>query len=118
MKKFYVLAFLCLMTISLVSCSKSKSDHVIEGFEKLVEEVENQKGDLTAQEWREMETDFNRRFEELGINEINEEDFSALQKVELAARMVRWTAAMAESAPALMESSFEEAQEAIEQEQN
>ena len=118
MKKIYLIALLCLvgLSVTVVSCSKSKADHIIDGFEELVEEVENQKGDLTIEEWKKIEADFNRRFEELGINDIDEKEFSALQKIELAALMVRWTAAIANSTPALMESSIEAVQEEAEKE--
>ena len=71
---------------------------------------------MTIEEWKKIEADFNRRFEELGINDIDEKEFSALQKIELAALMVRWTAAIANSTPALMESSIEAVQEEAEKE--
>lgn len=106
-KLFFALA--CVAGLSLLSgCAKSKADHVIDGFEELVEEVEAKKGELTAEEWKAIEQDFNKRFEELGIDNIDESEFSTFEKIELAALVMRWGAAMAESAPTLIESSADE----------
>lgn len=107
MRKLYIL-MVCVVGVMIVtSCAKSKADHVIDGFEELVEEVEDKKGKLTVEEWKSIEQDFNKRFEELGIDDIDEKEFSALQKLELTALVVRWTAAMAGSASTLIESSAE-----------
>lgn len=99
-----VVAGLFLMT----SCDKSKSETVIDEFENLVEEVESKKGKLTVDEWKVLEQDFNKRFEELGIDSIDEKEFSTFEKIELTALVVRWTAAMAESAPTLVDGVVEE----------
>ena len=99
-----VVAGLFLMT----SCAKSKSETVIDEFENLVEEVETKKGKLTVGEWKVLEQDFNKRFEELGIDSIDEKEFSTFEKIELTALVVRWTAAMAESAPTLVDGVVEE----------
>ena len=99
-----VVAGLFLMT----SCAKSKSETVIDEFENLVEEVESKKGKLTVGEWKVLEQDFNKRFEELGIDSIDEKEFSTFEKIELTALVVRWTAAMAESAPTLVDGVVEE----------
>lgn len=99
-----VVAGLFLMT----SCAKSKSETVIDEFENLVEEVESKKGKLTVDEWKVLEQDFNKRFEELGIDSIDEKEFSTFEKIELTALVVRWTAAMAESAPTLVDGVVEE----------
>lgn len=99
-----VFAGLFLMT----SCAKSKSETVIDEFENLVEEVESKKGKLTVDEWKVLEQDFNKRFEELGIDSIDEKEFSTFEKIELTALVVRWTAAMAESAPTLVDGVVEE----------
>ncbi|MBE6319008.1 MAG: hypothetical protein E7081_08565 [Bacteroidales bacterium] len=99
-----VVAGLFLMT----SCAKSKSETVIDEFENLVEEVESKKGKLTVDEWKFLEQDFNKRFEELGIDSIDEKEFSTFEKIELTALVVRWTAAMAESAPTLVDGVVEE----------
>jgi len=106
MKKFFLaLATLFLMT----SCSKSKSEIVLDEFENLVEEVESKKGKLTVEEWSVMQEDFNKRFEDLGIDSIDEKEFSAFEKLELTALVLRWTAAMAESAPTLIDGVVDEA---------
>lgn len=99
-----VVAGLFLMT----SCAKSKSETVIDEFKNLVEEVESKKGKLTVDEWKVLEQDFNKRFEELGIDSIDEKEFSTFEKIELTALVVRWTAAMAESAPTLVDGVVEE----------
>lgn len=99
-----VVAGLFLMT----SCAKSKSETVIDEFENLVEEVESKKGKLTVGEWKVQEQNFNKRFEELGIDSIDEKEFSTFEKIELTALVVRWTAAMAESAPTLVDGVVEE----------
>ena len=99
-----VVAGLFLMT----SCAKSKSETVIDEFKNLVEEVESKKGKLTVDEWKFLEQDFNKRFEELGIDSIDEKEFSTFEKIELTALVVRWTAAMAESAPTLVDGVVEE----------
>ena len=114
MKKFY-LALMCMVIGALMSsCSKSKTDMVIDGFEDLVEEVESKKGDLTAEEWAEIQDDFNKRFEELGIEDIDENEFSTLQKIELAGLTLRWGVAMAESSPKLIETAIEKAEQEAE----
>ena len=114
MKKFY-LALMCMAIVALMSsCSKSKTDMVIDGFEDLVEEVESKKGDLTAEEWAEIQDDFNKRFEELGIEDIDENEFSTLQKIELAGLTLRWGVAMAESSPKLIETAIEKAEQEAE----
>ena len=111
MKKVLI-ALLCMATIALmISCSKSKTDMVVDGFEELVEEVEKKKGNLTVEEWNKMEEEFNNRFEELGIDKIDEKEFSTMQKLKIVALTVRWTAAMAESTPTLMESAAEKMKE-------
>lgn len=92
----------------MTSCAKSKSETIIDEFENLVEEVESKKGKLTVEEWKVMEQDFNKRFEELGIDSIDEKEFSTFEKIELTALVVRWTAAMAESAPTLVDGVVEE----------
>ena len=92
----------------MTSCAKSKSETVIDEFENLVEEVESKKGKLTVGEWKVLEQDFNKRFEELGIDSIDEKEFSTFEKIELTALVVRWTAAMAESAPTLVDGVVEE----------
>lgn len=117
MKKylFLVVAGLLFMT----SCTKSKQELVIDGFEDLVEEVEAQKGKLTVEEWKEIEQDFNKRFEELGIDNIDEKEFSTMQKLKLTTLVVRWTAAMAESAPTLVDGvvdELEKEQQAVKEE--
>ena len=99
-----VVAGLFLMT----SCAKSKSETVIDEFKNLVEEVESKKGKLTVDEWKVLEQDFNKRFEELGIDSIDEKEFPTFEKIELTALVVRWTAAMAESAPTLVDGVVEE----------
>lgn len=112
MKNFFV-SLLCFVGLTLVASGcgqKTKAELVIDGFEDLIVEVEDKKGKLTVEEWVELEKNFNTRFEELGIEEINEDEFSTFQKLELAALMMRWTAAMAESAPTLLESGFEQAE--------
>ncbi len=111
MKKV-LLALLCMATVAVISsCSKSKADMVVDGFEELVEEVEKKKGSLTVDEWNEMQEEFNSRFEELGIETIDEKEFSTMQKLKILALTARWTAAMVESTPTLMESSVEKIQE-------
>lgn len=111
MKKALI-ALLCMVTIALmISCSKSKTDMVVDGFEELVEEVEKKKGNLTVDEWNKMEEEFNNRFEELGIDKIDEKEFSTMQKLKIVALTVRWTAAMAESTPTLLDSTVEKMQE-------
>ncbi len=112
MKKL-LLAVVCLASAMVfTSCfGGSKADKVIDGFEDLVEEVEAKKGKLSADEWREIEADFNERFEKLGIDEINEDDFSTMEKLKLAALTMRWGAAMAESSPTLLEDLMDEAME-------
>lgn len=117
MKKylFLVVAGLLFMT----SCAKSKSETVIDEFENLVEEVESKKGKLTVDEWKVLEQDFNKRFEELGIDSIDEKEFSTFEKIELTALVVRWTAAMAESAPTLVDGvvdELEKEQQAVKEE--
>lgn len=117
MKKylFLVAAGLLFMT----SCTKSKQELVIDGFEDLVEDVEAQKGKLTVEEWKEIEQDFNKRFEELGIDNIDEKEFSTMQKLKLTTLVVRWTAAMAESAPTLVDGvvdELEKEQQAVKEE--
>lgn len=92
----------------MTSCAKSKSETVIDEFENLVEEVESKKGKLTVGEWKVLEQDFNKRFEELGIDSIDEKEFSTFEKIELTALVVRWSAAMAESAPTLVDGVVEE----------
>ena len=92
----------------MTSCAKSKSETVIDEFENLVEEVESKKGKLTVDEWKVLEQDFNKRFEELGIDSIDEKEFSTFEKIELTALVVRWTEAMAESAPTLVDGVVEE----------
>lgn len=91
-----------------VSCGRSRSKDVVKEFRKLVETVEKEKGDLTAEEWRDVAADFEERFAELGIEDINEEDFSVMQKIELTALVVRWQAVMVESMPSLLESAIKE----------
>lgn len=117
MKKylFLVVAGLLFMT----SCTKSRQELVIDGFEDLVEDVEAQKGKLTVEEWKEIEQDFNKRFEELGIDNIDEKEFSTMQKLKLTTLVVRWTAAMAESAPTLVDGvvdELEKEQQAVKEE--
>ncbi len=112
MKKVIVLlmAILCVAGLSLMtSCSKSKSEIVLDEFENLVEEVEDNKGKLTADEWKTMHEDFNKRFEEMGIENLDEKDFSALEKIRLVGLTMRWAAAMAESSPSLLEGAIQEA---------
>ena len=111
MKKVLI-ALLCMATIALmISCSKSKTDMVVDGFEELVEEVEKKKGNLTVEKWNKMEEEFNNRFEELGIDKIDEKEFSTMQKLKIVALTVRWTAAMAKSTPTLLDSTVEKMQE-------
>lgn len=111
MKKVLI-ALLCMATVAVISsCSKSKTDMVVDGFEELVEEVEKKKGNLTVEEWNKMEEEFNNRFEELGIDKIDEKEFSTMQKLKIVALTVRWTAAMAESTPTLLDSTVEKMQE-------
>ena len=118
MRKFY-LALICIAIIALVSsCTKSKSDMVIDGFEELVEEVEKKKGDMTAEEWVKIQDDFNKRFEELGIKDIDEKEFSTMQKLKLVGLTVRWGAAMAESSPKLIETAMEQAEKEAENKEN
>lgn len=104
--------YLCIVAVLglllMTSCSQSKSQVVIEEFENLVEEVESKKGKLTVEEWKELDKEFNERFEKLGIDNIDETEFSTMEKIKLAALTMRWTAAMAESAPTLMEGVIEE----------
>ena len=47
----------------------------------------------------------------LGIDKIDEKEFSTMQKLKIVALTVRWTAAMAESTPTLMESAAEKMKE-------
>ena len=92
MKKVLI-ALLCMSSTALMtSCSKSNTDMVVDGFEELVEEVEKKKGNLTVEEWNKMEEEFNNRFEELGIDKIDEKEFSTMQKLKIVALTVRWTA--------------------------
>lgn len=115
MKKVFF-ALMCVAMMTLVSsCAKSKTEIVLEEFENLIEEVEKKKGDLTVEEWAEMQNDFNKRFEELGIESIDKDEFSTMEKLKLVALTVRWTAAIAESTPTLMESSIEKAKEEAEE---
>ena len=103
----------------MTSCAKSKSETVIDEFENLVEEVESKKGKLTVDEWKVLEQDFNKRFEELGIDNIDEKEFSTMQKLKLTTLVVRWTAAMAESAPTLVDGvvdELEKEQQAVKEE--
>lgn len=110
MKKFY-LVLICIATITLISsCSKSKSDIVIDEFEALVEEVEKKKGDMSAEEWTKIQEDFNKRFEELGIENIDEKEFSTMQKLKIVGLTVRWGTAIAESSPKLIETAIEQAE--------
>lgn len=108
MKRIFTILISFAMIAFMCSCGKSKADVILDGFEDLVEDVEKKKGDMTIEEWAEIENDFNRRFEELGIEEFDESEFSVMQKMELMALTLRWTAAMAESAPELMESAIEQ----------
>ena len=111
MKKFY-LALMCFASLSIMTaCSSSKTDQVIDGFEDLIEEVESKKGKMTADEWEVLVDDFNQRFEDLGIEEINEEELSAMQKLKIVGLTLRWSAAMAENAPSLIEAAIENAEE-------
>ncbi len=115
MKKVFF-ALMCVAMMALVSsCAKSKTEIVLDEFENLIEEVEKKKGDLTVEEWTEMQADFNKRFEELGIESIDENEFSTMEKLKLVALTVRWTAAIAESTPKLMESAVEKAKEQAEE---
>lgn len=117
-KSIFLVAMMCMAVMfALSSCSKSKSEMILDGFEDLVEEVEKKKGDLTVEEWGKMQDDFNKRFEALGIKEFDEKEFSAVQKLKLVALTVRWTAAMAKSTPTLMESAAEKAKEQSEKKQ-
>ncbi len=107
MKKIY-LALMCIMSLVIMTaCGGSKADLVVDGFEELVEEVEAKKGKLTASEWKEMEAEFNERFEKLGIDDINEDEFSSMQKIKLAGLMLRWGVAMSESASTLLDTMDE-----------
>lgn len=111
MKKCY-LALVCVAVMTLTgSCGKSKTDMVLDGFEDLIEEVEDKKGDLTIEDWAKIQEDFNKRFEELGIDKIDEKEFSKMQKLKLVGLTVRWTAAMAKSSPKLIETAIEKAGE-------
>lgn len=113
--KRYLFVLICIAMVGLFSsCTKSKAEIVLDGFEELIEDVEKQKGKLTVEEWGKMQDDFNKRFEELGIDDIDESDFSVMQKMKLVALGVRWTAVMAESAPSLMESAIEQAEKETE----
>ena len=107
MRKYLFLTLVAVLFL-MTSCAKSKSETVIDVFENLVEEVETKKGKLTVGEWKVLEQDFNKRFEELGIDSIDEKEFSTFEKIELTALVVRWTAAMAESAPTLVDGVVEE----------
>ncbi len=113
MRKVKLLFMAMLLTASLAvmsSCgSKSKSEIVLDEFETLVEEVEANKGKLSADELEKMHNDFNKRFEALGIEEIDEKEFSAMEKIKLIGLTARWAAAMAESSPALIEDAIEDA---------
>lgn len=114
MRKYLFLAVVAGLFL-MTSCAKSKQELVIDGFEDLVEEVESKKGKLTVEEWKVMEQDFNKRFDELGIEDIDEKEFTTMQKLKLTALVVRWTAAMAESTPTLvdgMDEEFEKEQQA------
>ena len=85
MKKVFF-ALMCVAMMALVSsCAKSKTEIVLEEFENLIEEVEKKKGDLTVEEWAEMQNDFNKRFEELGIESIDKDEFSTMEKLKLVA---------------------------------
>lgn len=111
MKRIFF-ALMCVTTLALASsCSKSKPEIILDEFEELIEEVEKKKGDLTVEEWAKMQDDFNKRFEDIGIKEFDEKEFSTMQKLKMVALTVRWTAAMAESTPTLMESAVEKAKE-------
>ena len=115
MKKVFI-ALMCMAAVVLMSsCAKSKTEIVLDEFENLIEEVEKKKGDLTVEEWTEMQNDFNKRFEDIGIESIDEKEFSTMEKLKLVALTVRWTAAMAESTPTLMESAVEKAQKEAEE---
>ncbi len=106
------LILICVVALAVASsCSKSKPQIILDEFEELIEEVEKKKGDLTVEEWSKMQDDFNKRFEEIGIKEFDENEFSTMQKLKMVALTVRWTAAMAESTPSLMESAVEKAKE-------
>lgn len=107
MRKYLFLAVVAGLFL-MTSCAKSKQELVIDGFEDLVEEVESKKGKLTVEEWKVMEQDFNKRFDELGIEDIDEKEFTTMQKLKLTALVVRWTAAMAESTPTLVDGMVEE----------
>lgn len=108
MKKYFLTIIAVVLTVSaLVSCGRNKGKDVIKEFENLVEAVEKQKGELTAEEWIEVQADFEKRFEKLGIEDIDEADFTMMQKIELTALIVRWQAAMMESMPTLMETAIE-----------
>lgn len=111
MKKTLFAIVSVLMMVLVSSCAKSKTEIILDEFENLVEEVESKKGKLTADEWVEMEKDFNQRFEAMGIEDFDENEFSAMEKLKLVGLTVRWTAAMAESAPTLMESTMEKIEE-------
>lgn len=111
MKKLFI-ALTCMASLVIMTACgpKSKAEQVIDGFEDLVEEVEKKKGDLTVEEWKEMSDDFNKRFEALGIKDIDEKDFSTLQKIKMVELTVRWGAAMAKSSGTLIDSAMEEAE--------
>ena len=115
MKKVFI-ALMCMVAVVLMSsCAKSKTEIVLDEFENLIEEVEKKKGDLTVEEWAEMQDGFNKRFEELGIEKIDENEFSTIEKLKLVALTVRWTAAIAESTPTLVESAAEKAKKEAEE---
>lgn len=107
MRKYLLLLIVAALFLT-TSCAKSKTEQIIDEFENLVEEVEAKKGELTVEEWKTIEQDFNKRFEELGIDNIDEKEFSTFEKIELTALVVRWSAAMAESAPTLVDGAVEE----------
>ena len=110
MKKMFI-ALMCMAAVVLMSsCGKSKTEIVLDEFENLIEEVEKKKGDLTVEEWTKMQDDFNKRFEELGIDKIDENEFSAMEKLKMVGLTVRWGAAMVKSTPKLLESTMEQAE--------
>lgn len=116
MKKIYF-ALMCIASLMIMAACgpKTKEEHVIAEFEKLIEEVEDKKGKLTVEEWKEMNVAFDKRFKELGIDDIDMEKFSAMQKLKLVGLTVRWSAAMAESSGTLMEGIVDEAQKQAEE---
>lgn len=101
-------ALLCVATLVLASCTQSPAEQAIENFEDLIEELEEKKGKMTTEEFTASIEKFNKRYEELGIKTIKEDELSGLQRIKLATLGVRWMAVITMSSESLLKGGMEE----------